>query len=71
MGTTGTAKCSECGAMVRYWDSSMGVPGGKEREYAYCPNCNNVVGSIVTDGFVYVELINDEEQSSHTGSDTS
>ena len=70
MGTVGITKCSECGAKVRYWDNSMGVPGGKDREYAYCPNCNNVVGSIVTDGFVRAEIVNDEEQPSHDTYDT-
>jgi hypothetical protein len=39
----------------------MGVPGGQEKEQGYCPNCHKLVAEFMTDGFIDVYLIQDEE----------
>ena len=46
-------KCTKCNQSFRYRVTSMNVPGGKDREYIYCPYCNSVNGSVITSGFVY------------------
>lgn len=49
-----TKKCSE---EFEYKVTSMNVPGGKDREYIYCPYCGEENGSYVTSGFVYTYKI--------------
>lgn len=48
--------CPKCGVRLKTSVRGMGVPGGKEREEGFCPVCNELVISEMTDGFVYVEL---------------
>ena len=38
----------------------MCVPGGKEREYIYCPYCREKNGSEVTSGFVHTYKIEEK-----------
>ena len=52
--------CPNCKAEVIVHELPMGVPGGKDREDAYCPSCGTVVTSIMTDGFVRTELADSE-----------
>ena len=46
-------KCTKCNQSFWCQVTSMNVPGGKDREYIYCPYCNSVNGSVITSGFVY------------------
>lgn len=50
-------ECPKCGVRLRTCVRGMGVPGGKEREEGFCPVCDELVISEMTDGFVYVELL--------------
>jgi len=52
-----TMKCKKCLEEFEYKVTSMNVPGGKEREYIYCPYCGEENGSYVTSGFVYTYKI--------------
>ena len=60
MGMSYDTKCKKCGAQVRITERPMGVPGGKEKEQAFCPKCNTVVAEFMTDGFIDAHLISDE-----------
>lgn len=53
-------KCNKCGKEFRVEITDMKVPGGKEREYIYCPYCNGENGSEVTSGFIYTYKIDEE-----------
>ena len=53
--------CPGCGAHVQVFDERMGVPGGKDREQAYCPACGALVVEMITDGFLRVVLVEIEE----------
>lgn len=61
MGQVFNTKCEKCGANVKVMESPMNVPGGKEREEAYCPSCNHIVASIMTSGFVRASLVNEPD----------
>lgn len=56
-------ECENCGAKVRVKERPMGVPGGKDKEQAYCPNCNHLVAEHMTDGFLDVELIHKDDKN--------
>ena len=45
--------CEKCGKKFNFEVTNMHVPGGKEREYIYCPYCNQTNGSEVTSGFIH------------------
>lgn len=60
MGWDYETKCDNCGAQVKIHEEPMGVPGGKEKEQAYCPKCNHLVAEHMTDGFIRATLISDE-----------
>ncbi|MFC4797755.1 hypothetical protein ACFPA1_00070 [Neobacillus sp. GCM10023253] len=51
--------CKKCGKDFHYKVTDMGVPGGKDREYIYCPYCGEKNGSKVTSGFIYTYKIED------------
>lgn len=57
MGWNYETECKECGAKVKITERSMGVPGGKEKEQAYCPKCGALVAEHMTDGFIDATLI--------------
>lgn len=61
-------KCEKCGANVRITVTSMGVPGGKDKEQAYCPKCNFLISEHMTDGFVRTDIIQDEPNNIEKGS---
>ena len=52
-----TELCSKCGALVRIIEHPMEVPGGKEREVANCPNCNEILFSAMIDGCFSTSII--------------
>ena len=45
--------CKKCKKLFYYEVGDMGVPGGKDREYIYCPYCNEKNGSEITSGFIF------------------
>jgi hypothetical protein len=45
--------------MVAIVEEPMGVPGGQEREQAYCPKCGTLVAKFMTDGFIRAYLIDE------------
>lgn len=47
-----TATCNKCKRNFHYKVSDMKVPGGKDKEYIYCPYCSESYGSEVTSGFI-------------------
>ena len=46
--------CHQCGAKLQITVTDMGVPGGKDKEYGYCPKCRCLVAEEMTSGFIYV-----------------
>lgn len=60
MGWNYETECKECGAKIKVTERPMGVPGGKEKEQAYCPQCNALVAEHMTDGFLDAHLIKDD-----------
>lgn len=52
--------CKKCGKEFRVKITDMRVPGGKDREYIYCPYCGEENGSEMTSGFVYTYKIDEE-----------
>lgn len=50
-------ECPKCHLKVKVVERPMGVPGGKEKEQGFCPNCNEIVAEFMTDGFIDVELV--------------
>lgn len=49
--------CKECGKEFTYTHYGDVYPGGKEREYIYCPYCDAVNGSKMTSGFISSDKI--------------
>lgn len=43
-------QCPTCGAVIFIQEMPMGVPGGKEKEEAYCPICGTLLYEAMTDG---------------------
>lgn len=54
-------QCKKCGKHVFVFEHLMGVPGGKEKEEATCPNCGNVVYEAMTDGWFETSIIEEQE----------
>ncbi|QIK50634.1 hypothetical protein G7058_00280 [Jeotgalibaca porci] len=52
--------CKECGKEFTYNHHGDIYPGGKEREYIYCPYCHATNGSKMTSGFVNSYKIEEE-----------
>lgn len=46
-------KCKQCTAYFYYQNVEWGCPGGKEREYIFCPYCHEINGSEITNGWIY------------------
>lgn len=44
--------CKKCGKKFRVEVTTMGVPGGKDREEITCPYCSQLNGYRMTSGFV-------------------
>ena len=57
MGWRYELSCSKCGAKLKIVERPMGVPGGKEKEQAYCPRCHELVAEHMTDGFISAHLV--------------
>lgn len=52
-----TTVCEKCGKKYMWQVQDWGCPGGKEREYAYCPYCNTAGPSAVTNGVINTRKI--------------
>lgn len=57
MGWNYDTKCENCNANIHISERSMGVPGGKEKEQAYCPKCGHLVAEHMTDGSLNATII--------------
>lgn len=44
-------ECPTCGAVIYIHVMPMGVPGGKDKEEAYCPICSTLLYTAMTDGW--------------------
>ena len=47
-------ECPNCEAHLIVTEHSGGFPGGKEREFGYCPKCGTVVAEEATSGLLAV-----------------
>lgn len=52
--------CDKCGQKYIITYFGPVVPGGKEREYAYCPNCKVLVHSEMTSQCIHTEKVDDK-----------
>ena len=50
-------ECPTCGAIIHIHVTPMGVPGGKEKEEAYCPICRTLLYTAMTDGWFDCSVI--------------
>ena len=50
-------ECPNCGALVYIHVMPMGVPGGKDKEEAYCPICGTLLYSAMTDGWFNTNVV--------------
>ena len=62
MGLEYETVCPKCKAKLRIVERPMGVPGGKEKEQAYCPKCKELVSERITDGFLDAYLIENDKK---------
>lgn len=53
--------CPGCSARLIVTEHSGGTPGGKDREYGYCPKCDALVVNVVTSGLISVRLAEEEK----------
>ena len=61
MGWNYETECKKCGVRLQIIERPMGVAGGKEKEQAYCPNCQELVAEHMTDGFIDAHLITSDK----------
>lgn len=52
--------CPSCGQKYTLVYTGTVVPGGKEREDAYCPNCKVLVHSEMTSQCIHTEKVDDK-----------
>lgn len=62
MGWNYETTCPKCNAKLHIIERPMGVPGGKEKEQAYCPICHELIAEHMTDGFIDAHVINDPKE---------
>lgn len=53
--------CSSCQKEFTYQVFDMRVPGGKDREYIYCPYCRQENGSEITSGWIETYKIEEKD----------
>lgn len=58
MGWNYDTTCENCKTNIHISERPMGVPGGKEKEQAYCPKCGHLVAEHITDGSLNATIIN-------------
>lgn len=46
-----------CGIRLKITEDPGSGPGGKERETANCPACSTEVASVMTNGFLYADRV--------------
>lgn len=56
-------KCRKCDKWFKVIVTTMGFPGGKEKEEIICPYCREENGYEMTDGFVHTEIIKSQSQN--------
>tara|TARA_B100001093_G_C26506967_1_gene875804 strand:+ start:142 stop:321 length:180 start_codon:yes stop_codon:yes gene_type:complete len=49
--------CENCGIKLKIEEQPMNVPGGKDKEQAYCPECNHLVAEHMTSGFITARVL--------------
>lgn len=52
-------ECPKCDVRIIVTEHSGGTPGGKDREYGYCPECSAEVANVITSGIISVRLADD------------
>lgn len=52
--------CKSCKNEFSYQVCDMRVPGGKDREYIFCPYCGQENGSEITSGWITTYKMGDE-----------
>jgi len=62
MGWNYETTCPACGIRLRIVERPMGVPGGKDKEQAYCPKCNELVAEHMTDGFIHAYAVEPQSE---------
>ena len=50
-------ECPTCGAVIYIHEMPMGVPGGKDKEEAYCPICQTPLYTAMTDGWFNCSVV--------------
>ena len=55
-------ECPKCGEKLKIVERPMGVPGGQDKEQAYCPRCGALVAEFMTDGFIDAHLLPDDDR---------
>lgn len=53
-------ECPNCKVRLVVTEYSGGFPGGKEREFGYCPECGTVVAEEITSGLISVRLADEQ-----------
>lgn len=62
MGWYSKETCNKCGVKVEITEGSMGVPGGLEKEPAFCPQCQNLLTELMTDGYLAVNIVSENDK---------
>lgn len=57
MGWDYETDCEKCGTKLKVTEQPINVPGGKDKEQAYCPECNHLVAEHMTSGFITAHKI--------------
>ena len=55
--------CPKCEVLLEVVEYPGIGPGGKDREFAYCPVCHTDVASEVTEGFISAVLVKEWRKS--------
>lgn len=53
--------CKKCGKTFEVTDTGNPWPGGKDREYIFCPYCGEGNGYRMISGFVFTSKIKEED----------
>ena len=61
--------CDNCKSEFSWTVRGDVWPGGKERENIDCPYCGNTVGSVMTSGYISVQKIESNEETTKSDRD--
>ena len=56
-----TSYCESCKLPFHVTEHNLLMPGTKEKENVYCPNCNNIVTQEISNGWWNSNKMTDEE----------